>query len=444
MELPPQPNTSPQAASLPSPAPQHPGTRDLPSSPRDRAVHPVRADLPDQTGTGPALKVIVADDDALQRMIISAVLRQIGHEPVEAADGETALALLEEHKARILVCDLNMPGLDGNALTDRIRRTVRDRYVHIIVVTGQNQHAERRRALALGADEFMGKPVDSATLIVRIRAAERIVHHEELLVEKNRILEEAQRIIQSDLRDAARAQSRLLPAAQVDLPLCSFSSLFVPSSYVSGDMLATFDLPDQRTGFYAIDVSGHGVRAALMSVAIGHLVTGDYFARHTTRPDGAPDPAGLARALNERFHQPDSDDYFTLFCGIIDHDAGLLHFCQAGYPPPAILSSAGAARTVDSAGFPVAMFEGAEFTSATIPFGPADTLVLSSDGAIEAESPDGEMFGEARLMSVISAALPQGTWAVPAAIVEALRGWRGGRPLEDDLTVLVCQGKAQP
>ena len=386
-----------------------------------------------------SLKVIVADDDALQRTILASVLRKLGHTPIEASEGIEAYDLLCAHRASLLVCDLFMPGLDGNALTTKIRETIRDRYVHIIMVTGQDQMSERKRALQLGVDEFMGKPLEVATLMARISVAERLVQHEDILQEKNRILEDAQRVIEKDLQDAARAQRRILPAARIEGPLCSFYSAFVPSSYVSGDMFATFDLPNGRTGFYVIDVSGHGVSAALLSVALGHLVTVDYFQRYSIAPDGTPAPAGLADVLNARFHVEESDDYFTLFCGIVDHATGQLHFCQAGSPSPVIVGPEGTTRVVGEGGFPVGLFAQVQFESGQVPFAALDTLVLCSDGATEAEDPRGESFGDHRLTQVIVDARVRDLTTIPEAIVAALRKWRGQSTLDDDLTVLVCQ-----
>lgn len=385
------------------------------------------------------MKVVIADDDDLQRAILSAALTRMDHTPIEATDGAQAYDLLCEHDASILVCDLKMPGMDGNDLTTKVRDTIRDRYVHIIMVTGHDQDAVRQNALHLGVDDFMGKPIDTATLTARISITERLVEHEQLIQEKTRILEEAQRIIEDDLNAAAKAQQRLLPALQIDTALCSFYSAFVPSSYVSGDMFATFELTGNRTGFYAMDVSGHGVSAALLSVAIGHLVTKEYFERYTQSEDGNPDPALLAKTLNDRFFHDDSEDYFTFFCGVIDHDGGLLHFCQAGYPTPIVVSSDNSIRNVGDGGYPVALLPDLDFVSESVPLSHEETLVLFSDCATEADNALHVPFGVDRLNNTIRAACADDVTSIPDAIVTALRAWRGQNSLDDDLTVLVCQ-----
>lgn len=386
------------------------------------------------------MHIVVVDDDEIQRTFIAAILKNLGYSPVEAADGERALDLVAELDAPIVVCDLNMPGIDGHELTRRIRARSGDRYVHILMVTGQDQASERRRALEAGVDDFMAKPIDTAILTVRMRAASRLVRHEEVLAERNRILEEAKEHIEGDLRDAALAQRRLLPPAHAATRDCRFHSAFVPSSFVSGDMFSFFEISERFTGLYAMDVSGHGVHAALMSVAIGHLVTADYFRHHAIAADGDPDPAALVSVLDRRFFRDDSTDYFTLFCGLVDCETGTLHYCQAGYPPALIVGRDGKIRRIDDSGFPVALLDCAKFETGRTDFGCDETLVLCSDGAAEAENDACEPFGQGRLERTIAAATTTtGTAGIPGAVVAALADWRRGVPLEDDLTIFACE-----
>jgi phosphoserine phosphatase RsbU/P len=90
------------------------------------------------------------------------------------------------------------------------------------------------------------------------------------------------------------------------------------------------------------------------------------------------------------------------------------------------------------------MFDTAEFVSETTPLGLDDTMVLFSDGALEAENPKRQPFGEDRLTQTIAAARNVEIASIPTAIVRALTQWRGRETLEDDLTVLVCQRRPYP
>lgn len=386
---------------------------------------------------------VIADDDATQRIFASSVISRIGFTPVLASDGLEALQMIEASGASILVCDLDMPGIDGHEVTRRLRAADLGRYIHVVMLTSAGQAEQRRLALEAGVDDFMTKPLDAAVLTARIRAAARLVDHEQVLSEKNRALQLAKRRIEHDLNVAAAAQRRLLPNLAREIRGCRFGSAFEPSAYVSGDMFGYYQLSEDRLGFYAVDVAGHGIHAALLSVAIGHLVTAQYFADKAGAGSNQPDPAAMVGALNDRFYREDGTDYFTMFCGVLDQRSERLFFCQAGYPSPILARRDGRTEVVGDGGFPVGLLATADFQNGAIDLAAGETLILCSDGAIEAEAPDGAPFGEDRLRGLIAEHAHKDVEALPGAVVTALADWRGGRPLEDDLTVLAL-GRSTP
>lgn len=112
------------------------------------------------------MKILIVDDSAAMRRLLVSVLREIrGAELLEAPDGAAAWKLLQEDSFRLLVTDINMPILDGLKLTGLVRGSPRHPDLPIIVVTTLSADADRRRALALGADEYLTKPLDGAELL---------------------------------------------------------------------------------------------------------------------------------------------------------------------------------------------------------------------------------------------------------------------------------------
>ncbi|WCR16247.1 PP2C family protein-serine/threonine phosphatase [Paracoccus seriniphilus] len=402
----------------------------------ERVEYKGLTDAPIQGSACPT--VIVADDDAVQRTYTSAVLRKLGYEPLEAEDGLKALDLVRKIGSQLLICDLDMPGLDGHQLARQVRQENRDRYVHILMVTGRDQRREREKALESGVDDFMAKPLDTASLTARVRSVSRLLRHEQLLAERNEAISRAKEQIEDDIRAAATAQRRLLPVAHAEVADCAFHSAFVPSNILSGDMYSYYELAPGLTAFYAVDVAGHGVNAALLSVALGHLLTAEHFRQQVVDTDGNINPARLVHSLNARFFDQSSNDYFTMFCGVLDHQANVLHYCQAGYPSPVLAQRSGECHLIGEGGFPVALVAGMEFESHRIDFRPGQALVLVSDGAHEAENLEGEPFDDERVIATIRqrAADPS---AIPDNLVQALTQWRQGATLDDDLSVLVCE-----
>lgn len=383
------------------------------------------------------LLVVIAAGDATQRVLAAAAVHRLGCRPLLADDGQMALQLIRDSGASILVCDPDMPGLDGHELTLRVRQLDLGRYVHIIMLTGHDQDEERLRALEAGVDDFMTKPLDTALMTVRIRAAARLIRHEQIFSERNRALQEAKSRIASGLQAAATAQRRLLPGSDDDLCGLRIASAFQPSACVSGDLFGWFALDDRHLGFYAVDVAGHGVQAALMSVAIGHRMMPEYFAGLVLGGD-RPDPARLVADLNRHFFREDSSDHFTMICGIVDGHSGSVRFCQAGYPHP-VLAVGGQPSPAGEGGLPVGLLADASFENQEAALGPGDMLAICSDGVTRAESSAGLPFGAARLCALIRDRGRPDATRLPRAIVSAIDDWRGGLPPDDDLAVLVLE-----
>ncbi|SFR38770.1 Serine phosphatase RsbU, regulator of sigma subunit [Yoonia tamlensis] len=387
------------------------------------------------------LKIIVAEDSELQRLVLCSLINGLGFEAVEAEDGVEALNLVMETGAQIVISDIEMPNLDGINLTRKIRELELDHYIHVVLVTGADENEIRDEALEAGADDFITKGSSTAMLKARIRTATRLISHAAELAERSRILKEINEHIQEDLRAAATAQRQLLPDLQEDIMGFRIASAFVPSAIVSGDMFGCFPISDTKLGFYAVDVSGHGVHASLLSVAIGHLITPAYFRTQTMLNDLAPDPAALVTSLNDRFSPSDNDDYFTMFCGIVDTATGRLDYCQAGYPSPYYVDLTGATEPVGDGGFPVGMIPSATYENKIHHLDAGGALIICSDAACEAENPSHELFGNDRVRMVAATTPFAGVQDIPTHIVDALNMWRDGKPLEDDLTVVAIERK---
>ncbi len=124
------------------------------------------------------MKILAIDDDTVSRTVLRQALRRLGHEAVEAADGEDGWEALERDPVRVVVCDWTMPRLDGLGLCRRIRAAVGSEYVYFILLTSHDATADNRTCAAdAGVDDFLTKPLDVNELWMRLRVAERILRY---------------------------------------------------------------------------------------------------------------------------------------------------------------------------------------------------------------------------------------------------------------------------
>lgn len=124
------------------------------------------------------MKILAVEDDAVARAVLRQALRKLGHEVVEAADGEAAWKVLEHEPVRVVVSDWMMPNSDGLDLCRKVRGRVGSEYIYFILLTSRDATADNQNEAAdAGVDDFLTKPLDISELWTRLRVAERILRY---------------------------------------------------------------------------------------------------------------------------------------------------------------------------------------------------------------------------------------------------------------------------
>jgi two-component system cell cycle response regulator len=130
--------------------------------------------------TQPA-KVLLVDDDPAMLRLLSKWLEAAGYAVLRAADGQTAIQVIETEQPRILVTDWDLPGMDGLELCRWVRGRDFGHYVYTVFLTVRTDSADMLRGLEAGADDFLKKPIDRNELLARIRAGTRVMELEQRL-----------------------------------------------------------------------------------------------------------------------------------------------------------------------------------------------------------------------------------------------------------------------
>jgi PAS domain S-box-containing protein len=302
--------------------------------------------------------------------------------------------------------------------------------------------------VTLNAVQFGGKPAmivvwHDLTEIKRVEVELRTLTEE--LAETNRELTATNARLKRDLQAAARIQQSLLPAAVLDTAPVPLAWAFRPCEELAGDLLNIFWLDDRRVGLYLLDVSGHGVAASLLSVTASHLLTphGDASLLKVQHRDGNADclarPSEVIQRLNTQLCPLISEQFFTLFYGILDISSCTLRYANAGHPGPVVLSHRTEPAVLHNSGLPVGVLEQAQYEDAEVVLQPGDRFWLYSDGLPEAMNPMGEQFGMRRFLNAI-----QSVYSEPLndTVGRALRDveTRAGDPgPQDDISVVAFE-----
>ena len=398
-----------------------------------------------------AQHVLIVEDSLVYRRLLSRMLAQWGYKVSEAENGLAALQILESQPVSLVISDWEMPEMDGLTLCREIRSRQIGHYIYVILLTGRENPDDLTLGFDAGADDFLSKPVEQSELRARLHAGARILSLEATLAARNARLSEALRQIEQDLEVAARIQQSVLPAHQQCYRDYFSDWLFLPSAWVSGDIFNVFPL-DNHLGFYCVDVSGHGVGAAMMSLAVARqFLHGRAVERFLfTDDDEVASPAEVVRILNGRFCSDEVEivSYFTMIYGVIDLDTGEGKLCQAGHPTPFIVSPDGEVRAVGSGGAPVGLMPDLSWTDVDFTLAAGERLCLFSDGITECENLAGEQFGPQRLQEALRHGATLGLNDLLAQFARHLIHWRSGENQEqssmaDDVSLLAIERKGE-
>lgn len=249
-----------------------------------------------------------------------------------------------------------------------------------------------------------------------------------------------------DLIAAAKIQQSLLPKVSPDIPGVNFTWAFQPCEELAGDVFNVFRLDEKQVGLYLVDVSGHGVVAALLSVTLNHVLSPVPRQHSLLRQhiEGARyqvlPPAEVAKQLNKEFPMdPSTRQYFTLLYGILDVDTHEFRYVSAGHPAPAYLPSGGEPVILEGSGFPIGFFQEVDYEEHSVGLKPGDRLYLYSDGITEAKDSRGEEFGKKRLIDVLEKSRPSLLDESRLSLLRRIEQWCGSNRLEDDISVLAIE-----
>ena len=379
--------------------------------------------------------VLLVDD---QPIIGEAVRRMLAAEPGVAfhycMDAPAAVAKAAEVRPTVILQDLVMPEIDGLSLVRQFRADERFRDVPIIVLSTKEEAAVKAEAFAVGANDYLVKLPDRLELIARVRYHSRGYV---ALLERNEAfaaLQASQQILANDLATAAHYVRSLLPPPQNGGPVRT-DWRFIPSAELGGDAFGYHALDAEHFAVYLLDVCGHGVGAALLSVSALNAIRSEALP-HTDFHD----PGSVLAALNKAFPMERQNDmFFTVWYGVLHTPSGRLRWAGGGHPPALLLGPGGAEpKLLDSDGPLIGAVDGLEFDSSETQVSPGSRLFIYSDGAFEIGLADGSMWPFKDFLRTLSAA-PTTAENPMDALVTHVRTISGRDDFQDDFSMLELQ-----
>jgi sigma-B regulation protein RsbU (phosphoserine phosphatase) len=378
-------------------------------------------------------KILVIDDDAAIRIAVTRVLQYAGHEVVVVADGQEGIETAKQIQPALIICDWMMPGIDGLEVCRRVKADPNLTTTFFILLTSRIAVEDRIKGLNTGADDFLSKPVDFGELQARVRAGLR-------LYQLNQDLHLQKQLLEAELAEAAAYVRSLLPD-----PLSGeirIEAHFIPSSQLGGDCFDYFWLDDDHLVLYLLDVSGHGLGAALPSVLL----------LNSLRSQSLPEvdfryPEAVLTALNHSFQMSSQNEkFFTIWYGVYQPSQRRLTYASAGHPPAILISPINSdpinSDPIDSEqtnvqelrtpSLPIGMLEDLTFSDASAIIPPGSVLYIYSDGAYELS----EVSQDWGLDEFVQMLVELGRSATLDQVLSAVKSRCSTQKLSDDLSLL--------
>ncbi len=336
--------------------------------------------------------VLLIDD---QPMIGEAVRRMLAGEPDVGfhycGSAAAALETAGQVKPTVILQDLVMPEIDGLTLVKKFRANEPTRETPLIVLSTKEEPTVKAEAFALGANDYIVKLPDRLELLARIRYHSKGYIN---LLQRNeayQALLESQRRLANEMEQAARYVESLLPD-KLKKGAIRTDWRFVPSAELGGDSFGYHWIDDDHFAFYLLDVSGHGVGAALLSVSAMNALRSQALPQTDFRA-----PGQVLSALNNAFQMDQQNGlFFTIWYGVFQKPARRIDYSGGGHPPALLLNGPASDQAVleilESSGPMVGAVPDLEFKTASTALGAYCKLYLYSDGVYEIERTDQTMW----------------------------------------------------
>jgi phosphoserine phosphatase RsbU/P len=221
-----------------------------------------------------------------------------------------------------------------------------------------------------------------------------------------------------------------MPPGEAKAKFYEVAGTTVPCRAIGGDFFDYLEVGANGLGFALGDVSGKGAPAALLTAAVQGMFTVE-----STEKAG---PAEGLSSINLGLKRRNVESKFvTMFYGVLDGD-GRLTYSNGGHNAPVLVRPGGSSR-LETGGMILGMFDFATYDQETLALAPGDTLVVFSDGISEAQNPEGEEYGDDRLIQCLEANRQVSTAAMRDALIASVRTFARGANQGDDMTVIVIR-----
>jgi len=336
--------------------------------------------------------ILIVDDETFNLDLLEFSLEELNNlNIIRATSGEEALNSISLYKIDLIILDISMPGMDGLDVLKELKLKEETKYIPVIMVTAKSE--ERHTALAYGSEDFLSKPIDVIELQLKVKNLLKLKNFNDLQQHFNERLEEEISKKEKQLRKFVEVEKELILAKEIQQSL--FPKNYTTSANldiygrctqaqeVGGDYFDVFETGCKHyTIFIMADVSGHGIASALLAMQFRTLV-------RAKLSDPQKDLAACVDNINTVFtnDHDESSMFITALFLRYNHKTKQIESINAGHHNPI-----GSVEMIHNSGIPIGIMPDVNYEVLKTELKKGDSLLLYTDGILEEENQDGEMY----------------------------------------------------
>lgn len=378
------------------------------------------------------IRILVVDDEIdLEQLMLQRMRREVRRGRYEfefAHNGVEALELLRKDNGfDIVLSDINMPVMDGLTLLAQIPDVDPD--IRAVMVSAYGDMENIRTAMNRGAFDFVTKPIDFTDLKTTIeRTIENLTLWRKALSARDKLV-----ALQNELDVARNMQQDILPKSFPTSEAFDLYASMVPALSVGGDFFDVYEFNDGRVGIAIADVSGKGVPAAMFMMASRTLLKACAAISNS--------PATVLEQVNTMLSdENDAMTFVTLLYGIYDPGTKEFVYANGGHNLPVIVKPNLTTELLEpTGGIALGVMQDFKYQENTVALEPGSTIVFYTDGVVEAEKKDKELFEMDRFCEILQSGAFIDAEEVTNEVFSKVKEFAGENPQSDDITCLVLR-----
>src|SRR5438067_11109586 len=217
--------------------------------------------------------ILVVDDVSANLQVLTGMLKDRGYKARPVPNGKLALLAARKDPPDLILLDINMPEMNGYEVCQHLKADEHLRGIPVIFISALNENLDKVKAFAIGGVDYITKPFQMEELHARVETHLKLRRLQIELEETNARLAKANGRMSRDLKAAAKIQETFLPREAPRIPGTDYAWYYPPCDELAADGLNVMPLGDGKVGLFILDVSGHGVASALLSVTLGRLLS---------------------------------------------------------------------------------------------------------------------------------------------------------------------------